>query len=53
MLYTKFQGHLSDLLVLEKTFFKVFTIFGCGGHTGHMTWLDGCGGHTGHVTWLV
>ena len=26
------------LLVLEKNFFKVFTIYGHGGHLGHVTW---------------
>ena len=26
------------LLVLEKKFFKVFTIYGHGGHLGHVTW---------------
>ena len=43
MLHTKFQG----LLVLEKKnigsgeeeFFKVFTIYGHGGHVGHVTQL--------------
>ena len=26
------------LLVLEKKIFKVFTIYGHGGHLGHVTW---------------
>ena len=38
MLYTQFQGHQS-YLVLEKKIFKVFTIYGRGGHVGHATWL--------------
>ena len=36
MLHTKFQGHMSIGLG-EEDFFKVFTIYGCGCHVGHVT----------------
>ena len=35
MLHTKFQGHRT--LVPKKKIFKVFTIYGHGGHLGHVT----------------
>ena len=44
MLHTKFQGNRpscsgeEDLVVLEKKIFKVFTIYGRGGHLGHVIW---------------
>ena len=34
-LHTKFQGHYQ--LVLEKKILKVFTIYWCGRHLGHVT----------------
>ena len=36
MLHAKFK--IIGLLVLEKKIFKVFTIYGHGGHLGHVTW---------------
>ena len=36
MLHTKFQGHRSSGSG-EEDFFKVFTIYGHGGHVGHVT----------------
>ena len=36
MLHTKFQGHWS-IASGEEDFFKVFTIYGHGGHVGHVT----------------
>ena len=37
MLHAKFPDH--RILVLEKKiFFKVFAIYGHGGHLGHVTW---------------
>ena len=38
MLYTKLQGHRS-IGSGEEDFFKVFTIYGHGGHIGHVTQL--------------
>ena len=38
MLHTKFQGHWSTGSG-EEDFFKVFTIYGHGGHVGHVTQL--------------
>ena len=38
MLHTKFQGHRS-IGSGEEDFFKVFTIYGHGGHVGHVTQL--------------
>ena len=38
MLHTKFQGHWS-IGSGEEDFFKVFTIYGHGGHLGHVTQL--------------
>ena len=38
MLYTKFQGHWS-IGPGEEDFFNVFTIYGHGGHVGHVTQL--------------
>ena len=38
MLHTKFQGHWS-IGSGEEEFFKVFTIYGHGGHLGHVTQL--------------
>ena len=38
MLHTKFQGHRSTASG-EEDFIKVFTIYGHGGHVGHMTQL--------------
>ena len=38
MLHTKFQGHWS-IGSGEEDFFKVFTIYGHGGHVGHVTQL--------------
>ena len=35
MLYTKFKGH--RLVGFGKDFWRVFTIYGHGGHLGHMT----------------
>ena len=37
MLHTKFQGHQS--IGSGEDFFKVFTIYGHGGHVGHVTQL--------------
>ena len=37
MLHTKFQGHW-PLDSGEEDFFNVFTIYGHGGHFGHVTW---------------
>ena len=36
MLHTKFQGHRP--FGSGEDFFKVFTIYGHGGHLGHVTW---------------
>ena len=36
MLHTKFQGHRSSSSG-EEDFFKIFTIYGHGGHVGHVT----------------
>ena len=36
MLHTKFQGH-RFIGSGEEDFFKVFTIYGHGGHVGHVT----------------
>ena len=38
MLHTKFQGHWS-IASGEEDCFKVFTIYGHGGHVGHVTLL--------------
>ena len=38
MLYTKFQGHWSIGSGVDD-FFKIFTIYGHGGHVGHVTKL--------------
>ena len=38
MLHTKFQGHWS-IGSGEEDFFNVFTIYGHGGHVGHVTQL--------------
>ena len=38
MLSTKFQGH-QTIGSGEEDFFKVFTIYGHGGHVGHVTQL--------------
>ena len=38
MLHTKFQGHRS-IGSGEEDFFKVFTIYGHGGHVGHVSQL--------------
>ena len=38
MLHTKFQGHLP--FGSGEDFLKVFTIYGHGGHLGHVTWTD-------------
>ena len=38
MLHTKFQGHRSIGIGVED-FLKVFTIYGHGGHLGHVTLL--------------
>ena len=37
MLHTKFRGN-RPAGSGEKDFFKVFTIYGHGGHLGHVTW---------------
>ena len=37
MLHAKFQDHRTSGS-REKYFFKVFTIYGHGGHLGHVTW---------------
>ena len=37
MLHTKFQGHRS--IGSGEDIFKVFTIYGHGGHVGHVTLL--------------
>ena len=37
MLHTKFQGHRS--IASGEVIFKVFTIYGHGGHAGHFTQL--------------
>ena len=37
MLYTSFQGHRL-FGSREEDFLKVFTIYGHGGHIGHVTW---------------
>ena len=36
MLHAKFQGHRP--LGIEKKILKGFTIYGHGGHLGHVTW---------------
>ena len=38
MLHTEFQGHWF-IVSGEQDFFKVFTIYGHGGHLGHVTLL--------------
>ena len=38
MLHTKFQGHRS-INSGEEDFFKVFAIYGHGGHLGHVTFI--------------
>ena len=38
MLHTNFQGH-RPIASGEEDFFKVFTIYGHGGHVGHVTQL--------------
>ena len=38
MLHTKFQGNQPSGSG-EEDFFKVFTIYGHGGHLGHVTWM--------------
>ena len=38
MLHTKFQGHWS-IDSREEDFLKAFTIYGHGGHVGHVTQL--------------
>ena len=37
MLHTKFRENRSTCSV-EEDFLKVFTIYGHGGHLGHVTW---------------
>ena len=37
MLHDKFQDHRTSGSG-EEDFFKVFTIYGHGGHLGHVTW---------------
>ena len=37
MLHAKFQDHRTSGSG-EEDFFKVFTIYGRGGHLGHVTW---------------
>ena len=37
MLHAKFQDHRTSGS-REEDFFKVFTIYGHGGHLGHVTW---------------
>ena len=37
MLHAKFQYHRTSGSG-ERRFFKVFTIYGHGGHLGHVTW---------------
>ena len=37
MLHTMFRGNRLAGSG-EEDFFKVFTIYGCGGHLGHVTW---------------
>ena len=37
MLHAKFQDHRTSGSG-EEDFFKVFTIYGHGGHLGHVTW---------------
>ena len=37
MVHTNFQGHW-PFGSGEEDFFKVFTIYGRGGHHGHVTW---------------
>ena len=37
MLHAKFQDHRTSGSG-EEYFFKVFTIYGHGGHLGHVTW---------------
>ena len=37
MLHAKFQDHRTSGSG-EERFFKVFTIYGHGGHLGHVTW---------------
>ena len=37
MLHTNFQGH-RPFGYAEEDFLKVFTIYGHGGHLGHVTW---------------
>ena len=44
MQHTKFQGHWS-IGSGKEDFFKVFTIYGHGGHVGHVTQLIGINVH--------
>ena len=37
MIHAKFQDHMTSGSG-EEDFFKVFTIYGYGGHLGHATW---------------
>ena len=37
MLHAKFQDHRTSVSG-EEEFLKVFTIYGHGGHLGHVTW---------------
>ena len=46
MLPTKFQGHQTIGSGEEDLFFKVFTIYGHGGHVGHVTQLICINFHT-------
>ena len=39
MLHAKFQDHRTSSSG-EEDFFKVFTIYGHGGHLGHVTWTN-------------
>ena len=39
MPHTKFQGNRSFGSGEKKFLFKVFTIYGRGGHAGHVTWM--------------
>ena len=61
MLHSKFQGHWSTGSG-EEDFFKVFTIYGHGGHVGLLVLekkifkvftIYGHGGHVGHVTQTI
>ena len=39
MLQAKFQDHRTSGSGEWRRFFKVFTIYGHGGHLGHVTWI--------------